>query len=152
MGFVNVMLAPHGQCRVSQFGEVIMLNRYYGWYVQTADLANAEVAMRAETAGWAGEGKPIIFTEYGAATYPGLHQLPAEPWSEEYQVDYLEVQHRIFDEFDEVVGEQMWNFADFATTGGIMRVGGNKKGAFTRERQPKLAAHLLGRRWTGERG
>lgn len=29
-----------------------------------------------------------------------------------------------------------------------MRVGGNKKGAFTRDRQPKAAAHQLRRRWT----
>jgi beta-glucuronidase len=41
----------------------------------------------------------------------------------------------------------MWNFADFATTSGIMRVGGNKKGAFTRDRQPKAAAHYLRTRW-----
>jgi beta-glucuronidase len=44
----------------------------------------------------------------------------------------------------------VWNFADFATTSGIMRVGGNKKGAFTRDRQPKASAHALRRRWTGE--
>ena len=48
-----------------------------------------------------------------------------------------------------VVGEQMWNFADFATSAGIMRVGGNKKGAFTRDRQPKAAAHWLRNRWRG---
>jgi beta-glucuronidase len=41
----------------------------------------------------------------------------------------------------------VWNFADFATTSGIMRVGGSKKGAFTRDRQPKAAAHVLRRRW-----
>ena len=46
-----------------------------------------------------------------------------------------------------VVGEQVWNFADFATTSGIMRVGGNKKGVFTRDRQPKAAAHALRLRW-----
>ena len=33
VGFVNVMLAPYGTCRVSQFADVLMLNRYYGWYV-----------------------------------------------------------------------------------------------------------------------
>jgi beta-glucuronidase len=38
-------------------------------------------------------------------------------------------------------------FADFATTSGIMRVGGNKKGAFTRDRQPKAAAFAPRRRW-----
>ena len=46
--------------------------------------------------------------------------------------------HRVFDRIDAVVGEQVWNFADFATTSGIVRVGGNKKGVFTRERQPEV--------------
>jgi beta-glucuronidase len=55
--------------------------------------------------------------------------------------------HRVFDRFDAVVGEQIWNFADFATAPGIMRVGGNKKGVFTRERHPKAAAHMLRKRW-----
>ena len=148
VGFVNVMLAPHGKCRVSQFGDVLMLNRYYGWYVNTGDLEGAELAWEEELTAWAGEGKPIIITEYGADTYPGLHSMVAgDPWSEEYQVEYLEMNHRLFDRIDAVVGEQMWNFADFATTSGIMRVGGNKKGAFTRDRQPKAAAHYLRTRW-----
>jgi beta-glucuronidase len=147
VGFVNVMLAPYGKCRVSQFGDVLMLNRYYGWYVNTGELKAAEIAWEEELKGWAGEGKPIIITEYGADTYPGLHSVASTPWTEEYQVDYLDMNHRVFDRIDAVVGEQMWNFADFATTSGIMRVGGNKKGAFTRDRQPKAAAWALRRRW-----
>jgi beta-glucuronidase len=147
VGFVNVMLAPHGKCRVSQFADVLMLNRYYGWYVHTGDLPAAELAWEQELQAWAGDGKPIIITEYGADTLPGLHSLGAEPWSEEYQVEYLAMNHRVFDRVDAVIGEQVWNFADFATTSGIMRVGGNKKGAFTRDRQPKAAAHALRRRW-----
>ena len=147
VGFVNVMLAPYGTCRVSQFGDVLMLNRYYGWYVNTGDLAGAEVAWRKELEGWAGENKPIIITEYGADTMPGLHSLTPQPWSEEYQVEYLDMNHRVFDSIDAVVGEHVWNFADFATTPGIMRVDGNKKGVFTRDRQPKNAAFALRRRW-----
>lgn len=147
VGFVNVMLAPHGSCRVSQFGDVLMINRYYGWYVNTGDLPNAELALAAELKGWAGEGKPIIITEYGADTLAGLHSVTPQPWSEEYQVDLLEMSHRVFDSIDEVVGEHIWNFADFATTPGIMRVDGNKKGVFTRDRRPKAAAQLMRRRW-----
>ena len=150
VGFVNVMLAPYGKCRVSQFGDVLMLNRYYGWYVNTGELGAAERAWAEELQGWAGEGKPIIITEYGADTYPGLHSVTPQPWSEEYQVDYLDMNHRVFDRIDAVVGEQVWNFADFATTSGIMRVGGNKKGAFTRDRRPKAAAFALRRRWRKE--
>jgi beta-glucuronidase len=147
VGFVNVLLAPYPTCRVSQFGDVVMLNRYYGWYVNTGDLEAAEQAWEEELKGWASEGKPIIITEYGADTYPGLHSLDVRPWSEEYQVAFLEMNHRVFDRIDAVIGEQVWAFADFATTSGIMRVGGNKKGVFTRDRQPKAAAHALRRRW-----
>jgi beta-glucuronidase len=147
VGFVNELLASYGKCRVSQFGDVIMLNRYYGWYLHTGDLAAAELALEQELMGWAGEGKPIIITEYGADTYPGLHSLIPQPWSEEYQVELLDMNHRVFDRVDAVVGEQVWAFADFATASGIVRVGGNKKGVFTRDRQPKSAAHALRRRW-----
>ncbi|MEI2730896.1 MAG: beta-glucuronidase [Dermatophilaceae bacterium] len=148
VGFVNVMLAPHGKCRVSQFADVHMINRYYGWYTHTGDLASAEVAFAAELAGWAAEGKPIIITEYGADTLAGLHSLTPQPWSEEYQRDYLDMNHRVFDANDAVVGEHVWNFADFMTTPGIMRVDGNKKGVFTRDRRPKVAAFALRERWT----
>jgi beta-glucuronidase len=147
VGFANLLTAPYGKCRVSQFGDVVMLNRYYGWYLNTGDLEAAEAVWEDELRGWAKEGKPIIVTEYGADTYPGLHSLVPEPWSEEYQVAYLEMNHRVFDRFDAVVGEHVWNFADFATISGIGRVGGNKKGVFTRDRQPKAAAHVLRRRW-----
>src|SRR5215203_2572044 len=97
---------------------------------------------------WSIANEPESDTEGGADTYPGLHSLAAEnPWSEEYQVEYLDMNHRVFDRIDAVVGEQVWNFADFTTTSGIMRVGGNKKGVFTRDRQPKAAAHYLRGRW-----
>jgi beta-galactosidase/beta-glucuronidase len=59
---------------------------------------------------------------------------------------FLDMNHRIFDRIDAVVGEHVRNFADF-TTSGINRVGGNKKGVFTRDRQPKVAAWALRRRW-----
>jgi beta-glucuronidase len=93
------------------------------------------------------EGKPIIMTEYGGDTLAGLHSVTPMPWDEEYQVELLDMYHRVFDRIDAVVGEQVWNFADFATGPGVLRVGGNKKGVFTRDRRPKAAAHALRRRW-----
>ena len=57
VGFVNVMLAPHGKCRVSQFGDVLMLNRYYGWYVNTGDLEGAELAWEEELTGMGRRGQ-----------------------------------------------------------------------------------------------
>ena len=46
-------------------------------------------------------------------------------------------------------GEHVWDFADFATGPLFLRVDGNKKGVFTGDRRPKLAAHDLRRRWLG---
>ena len=60
----------------------------------------------------------------------------------------LDRYHAVFDRIDAVVGEQVWNFADFATSASIVRVDGNKKGVFTRDRRPKMAAHRLRERWT----
>jgi beta-glucuronidase len=148
VGFVNAMPTPFDQCLVTDLADVVMINRYYGWYDEPGDLAYAEKALEAELQGWADRyGKPIIVTEYGADTVSGLHSLRGGPWSEEFQAAFLDTYHRVFDRVDAVVGEHVWNFADFATSSSFMRVDGNKKGVFTRARHPKSAAHLLRRRW-----
>lgn len=148
--FVNVMFSTFENDLVADLFDVICLNRYYGWYVDTGDLASAELHLEEELRGWERKfGRPLIMTEYGADTQAGLHSLHDTPWSEEYQVAYLDTYHRVFDRLDVVVGEQVWNFADFQTSTGIFRVDGNKKGVFTRDRKPKAAAHALRARWTG---
>ena len=152
VGFANVLTATPDVDVLTELFDVVMLNRYYGWYVNAGDLQAAERALDAEISAWIkAHGKPIIFTEYGADTFPGLHSVTPTPWTEEYQVEVLEMFHRVFDRHEAVVGEQIWNFADFATTAGVLRADGNRKGVFTRERRPKAAAHMLRRRWRRER-
>jgi beta-glucuronidase len=47
-----------------------------------------------------------------------------------------------------MVGMHIWNFADFKTGQSTFRPRAmNQKGVFTRDRQPKMAAHLLRERW-----
>ncbi|QGK70466.1 beta-glucuronidase [Allosaccharopolyspora coralli] len=152
VGFVNIMLAPPDKCVLTELADVVMLNRYYGWYTHPGDLAAAERGLEAELLEWERRyGKPIVMTEYGADTVAGLHSVTPQPWSEEYQVEFLEMYHRVFDRIESVAGEQVWNFADFATGSGFARVDGNKKGVFTRERRPKAAAFSLRRRWRSEK-
>ncbi|NUS53481.1 MAG: beta-glucuronidase, partial [Streptomycetaceae bacterium] len=135
-------------CRLTDLADVVMLNRYYGWYAHHGDLAQAEPALEAELRAWAERhGKPILMTEYGADAAAGLHAVVDTPWSEEYQADIIGMYHRVFDRVDAVVGEHVWNFADFATRSAIVRVDGNKKGVFTRDRRPKAAAFRLRGRW-----
>ncbi|MGW7164915.1 beta-glucuronidase [Streptomyces sp. NPDC054884] len=138
---------------IADLFDVLCLNRYYGWYIATGDLATAETYMEADLRGWCEKyTKPILITEYGADTLPGLHSVWDQPWTEEYQAAYLEANHRAFDRCAAVVGEQVWNFADFQTSNGIHRVDGNRKGVFTRDRRPKAAAHTLKARWSSLNG
>ena len=140
--------APSRNDRLADLFDVICLNRYYGWYNETADLDSAALKLEAELRGWESTfGKPIIITEYGADTLAGLHAVGTPVWSEEYQVALLRTYHEVFDRVDAVIGEQVWNFADFQTSQGIIRVDGNKKGVFTRDRRPKAAAFALRERW-----
>ncbi|MDN3359161.1 beta-glucuronidase [Actinomadura sp. DC4] len=147
--FAQVQLPPD-QDVMSDLFDVICLNRYYGWYVDTGDLVTAERELEAELREWARlHGKPIIVTEYGADAVAGVRSVAAGTWTEDYQVELLEAFHRAFDRVESVVGEHVWNFADFATGYGVNRADGNKKGVFTRDRRPKAAAFALRRRWTG---
>ncbi|TBL78530.1 beta-glucuronidase [Paenibacillus thalictri] len=137
-------------CKVAELVDVLALNRYYGWYSEGGDLAAAGLMLRKELQQWTERcpGKPIMMTEYGADTVAGLHDVDPVMFTEEYQVAYLRANHEIFDRFACFVGEQVWNFADFNTSQGVLRVQGNKKGVFTRDRKPKAAAHELRRRWS----
>ncbi len=149
--YAIIMHSTPETSRGQQFADFISLNRYYGWYAMGGNsISDAEEAFREEMDGWnqVRRGRPVIFTEYGADTLAGEHKLPSVMWSQEYQNEYLDMNHRVFDSYDFVQGELVWNFADFQTTEGIMRVNGNKKGIFTRQRQPKDAAFHFRARWT----
>lgn len=148
--YTSIMMANPKTDNCVSLVDVIALNRYYGWYVANGDLATAEKATRDELKAYSDKfpDKPIMYTEYGADTIPGLHSNYDEPFSEEFQEDYYRMTSKVFDEIPHFVGEQLWNFADFQTKSGIQRVQGNKKGIFTRSREPKMVVRYLKKRWT----
>lgn len=148
--FALIMNSLPDTCKCYQFSDIIALNRYYGWYMKGGyEISVAEELFRKEMNAWKEKklNKPFIFTEYGADTLASEHKLPSVMWSQEYQDEYLKMTHEVFDSYDFIKGEQIWNFADFQTTEEIMRVNGNKKGVFTRQRQPKDIAYKLKERW-----
>ena len=136
-------------CNVSDLLDVVSLNRYYSWYFDPGHLELIEGQLERNLRDWHQRyRRPILISEYGADTLAGFHAVPPQMFSEEFQVEFLEHYHRVFDRLPFVIGEHVWNFADFGTKEGISRVGGNRKGVFTRQRHPKMAAHALRRRWT----
>ena len=151
VGFANVALSTPDLDQVTDLFDVILLNRYFGWYVDAGDLHVAERNLESELLQWADHyGKPIVITEFGADAVAGLHALPAQMWSEEFQRDLISTYLDVFARVEAVVGQHVWNFADFATMQGTNRVVGNRKGVFTREREPKAVAYLLRERWSGK--
>uniref|UniRef100_A0A0K8SMX2 Beta-glucuronidase n=1 Tax=Lygus hesperus TaxID=30085 RepID=A0A0K8SMX2_LYGHE len=134
-----------------QFLDIVGFNRYNAWYSDPGKLEVIQPKLEAEAECWHKKhNKPVIMTEYGADTMPGLHLEPSYIWSEEFQADLFAEHFKTFDTLRKknfFVGEMIWNFADFRTDQDIRRVGGNMKGIFTRERQPKSVAFQVRQRY-----
>lgn len=131
-----------------KYADVICLNRYWGWYGMPGHLDLIEAKAEWEISKWYEyHKKPIMLTEYGADTIVGFHSDPPVVFSEEYQWQMIKRINNVLDRLDYIIGEHIWNFADFMTKQGITRVIGNRKGVFTRQRQPKMVAHFLKERW-----
>lgn len=129
-----------------QYVDIILVNRYYGWYSDVGHTELIQLQLENNLRNWHRTfNKPVIVSEYGADTVAGFHQEPSFVFTEEYQTEFIQEYHRVFDTLrsEFLVGEMPWNFADFMTLQGITRVVGNKKGLLTRQRQPKMSGHVI---------
>ena len=91
--------------------------------------------------------KPIMVTEFGAPAIPGMHSEPPESWTEEFQARHLETYLDVIESKDYVVGAHIWCLAEFKAQQHFGRVINNRKGIFTRTRDPKIAVSMLKKRW-----
>lgn len=142
--------ANYARDQGAPYVDVICVNSYFSWYHDSGHLEVIRLQLNSEFENWYETyRKPIIQSEYGADAVAGLHMDPPLMFSEEYQVAVLKEYHAVLDQKRKlyVIGELIWNFADFMTGQGITRVLGNKKGIFTRQRQPKAAAFVLKERY-----
>ena len=134
--------------RVAHLADVIGINRYHAWYSDFGDLSLIDAQIRHSITSYLDRfHKPVILTEFGADTIAGLHSLPGLAFSEEFQDEFIQKYLDAIEDLPGLIGTHLWNFADFQTKQGLTRMYGNKKGVFTRHRQPKLVAHTLRKRW-----
>jgi beta-glucuronidase len=147
---IVVCVGQHGEKTASMF-DVVCYNQYPGWYSYYGRLEKvaANVAEHVRST-YELFGKPIIYTEFGADAIVGMHTDIPEMWSEEYQKEIIRIIIDALRKCDCVVGEQVWNFADFKTGQHTHRVVYNHKGVFSRDRKPKMAAHYLRDAWSAE--
>ena len=149
---VTMITCKAEQDLVMEFFDVVGVNLYPGWYHLPGQIEEAKKDLKGTLEKmYAAFRKPIMVTEFGADTIAGMHSLPAEQWSEDYQTELILGMIEVMRGLDYIVGEHIWNFADFRTAQNFVRVGGNKKGAFTRDRQPKMVCHFLKKLWAEPR-
>lgn len=145
---------PYGKRKdkVADLLDIVCINKYYSWYEDSGMLDVILYQAETELTLWyENYKKPIIVTEYGADAISGFHSTPAVMFTEEYQMEMVQRFNQVFDKLDFVIGEHLWAFADFATKQGTTRVVGNRKGVFTRERNPKSIAFMLKNRWENKK-
>ena len=148
----NVTETTADRDTVGHLFDVVGVNRYYSWYFDLGNLDSIYPRLVKEFRQWHEKtGKPVFISEFGADTIAGNHKLPETIFSEEYQVEYYKENFRALDDCDFMIGEHPWCFADFMTSEGLKRFDGNKKGIFTRQRQPKSVAFLIRDRWQNKK-
>ena len=119
--------------------DVVAINQYLGWYYGNRQ----EIPEIEFTSAFA---KPIIFSELGAGAKAGHHGDEDEIWTEEFQAAVYRAQIAMIERQGECAGMSPWILKDFRTP---MRVlpgiqdGYNRKGLFSEEGVPKLAAEVL---------
>lgn len=140
--------------RTMELVDIISLNRYACWYGGRFGELDAifPLLQREFTALAEKYDKPIFLSEFGADAVAGEHAFSPLPFTEDYQCAFVAEYCRACDACPSIVGEHIWNFADFETKPGLTRMNGNKKGAFTRARQPKALARQLQQRWLAMEG
>jgi len=142
-----VTFASHRSVRdlALEYVDIISLNYYHGWYTEWGDIDSGvrTVAMELEEIHKKFPEKPIIITEFGADAIYGLHSDPPQMWSEEYQSEMIRKYIEALRKNNYIVGFHIWNFADFRTPQNPGRTILNRKGIFTRDRQPKSAAKVV---------
>lgn len=138
--------------RALRYCDIVCINKYFGWYVTPGEQKLAlEQFSECLDKYYEAFQKPIIVAEFGADAVAGMHFEPARMFSEEYQSEMLEQQCKLIESKEYTIGTHVWTFADFMVGQSYTRVLLNRKGVFTRDRQPKLSAHTLRRIWKGEK-
>ncbi len=131
--------------------DVVCINKYYGWYIAPGQMYETIGDFEACIERFYNKfKKPMIISEFGTDAIEGMHCDPPQMFSEEYQSETVRCQYEMMRKKDYVIGAHVWCFADFKAAQTTSRIILNRKGVFTRERQPKMVAHTLKKLWSEE--
>jgi len=137
----------NGREEVFKIADVLTLHLYHGWKDHFGDIDGGlqETERILDKLHERYPEKPIIITEFGAAAIPGFHADPPEMWTEEYQAEFHRKYIKMILEKSKsyLSGGQIWALCDIRTPQCLHRMMLNRKGIFTRTREPKAAAKVV---------
>lgn len=126
--------------------DVVAINCYPGWYVGEIPDIPAHLDSIVARLDEVGQGnKPLIISEIGAGAIPGWRDWNGARWTEQYQVELLDMVIRhLFVDDDRTAGISLWQFCDCRTSEAGFKImrrprGFNNKGIVDEYRRPKLA-------------
>ena len=141
-----------------EYCDLISINQYNGWYqgpMETWSDFLDKFRARRDALGLS--HKPVIMSEFGAASVWGHHSFDDVRWSEEYHARLIRHCLELFHADPMVVGSYIWQFADIRT---CLEMGLNRarcynnKGLVNEHRNPKAAyftARELYRKFAAEK-
>ena len=145
---VTIAMATNRDECLLRYCDIASVNRYYGWYHYPGRIEEGcrELSKKLDQL-YRKLKKPILLSEFGADALSGAHGNPPEMFTEEFQTEFLTRTMKMIESKPYIIGELIWCFADFKTPQSSFRMIFNRKGIFTRDRQPKMAAHKVREHW-----
>lgn len=138
--------------------DVVSVNKYPGWYMGGLEDLDQQLKGIFATVRRRSHGKPVIFSEFGAAAITGVRSFELRKWTEDYQAELL---CRVIDATERtgfVTGVAIWQYCDVRTSEtmwGTRAREYNNKGIVTAYREPKASFSAVAARfhapWGGRR-
>ena len=125
--------------------DLVGYNKYFGWYLNELDEIEGELKKLVNKSLALNPDKPFILSEYGAGADPRLRSFnPSRfDFSMEYQFLFHKEYMKAILKMPEIVGANVWNFADFQAEHRVDAVPHvNNKGLLSVERKKKDVYYL----------
>ncbi|MFS4482727.1 glycoside hydrolase family 2 TIM barrel-domain containing protein [Hyunsoonleella sp. 2307UL5-6] len=125
--------------------DIVGYNKYYGWYVEELEDIDKNLRSLVERSLALDPDKPFILSEYGGGADPRIRSYnPTRfDFSVEYQFDLHKAYMKTILDMPEIVGANVWNYADFQVEhrkDAVPHI--NNKGLVSSDRKKKDAYYL----------
>tara|TARA_R110002051_G_scaffold318695_1_gene401393 strand:- start:40906 stop:43500 length:2595 start_codon:yes stop_codon:yes gene_type:complete len=125
--------------------ELVGYNKYYGWYVEELEDIDKNLRSLVKRSLELNPDKPFILSEYGGGADPRIRSY--HPTRFDFSVEYQFLLHKAYLktilELPEIVGANVWNYADFQVEhrkDAVPHI--NNKGLVSAKREKKDAYYL----------